>query len=1329
MVGCPVCYAENPSRFRLCGQCGAQLVADRPPQEIRRIVTVVTSDLKGSTSLGEKLDPESLREVLTRYFDEMQIVLESYGGTIEKIIGDAIVAVFGLPTRRDDDPIRAVAAAAETQRALANLNEALQRTWGVQLTTRTGIATGEVVVGEASAGQHVLTGPALQLATAMEQNAPAMEALVDESTYRLVHEVVEVEPVAPFGPKGMMTALTAFRLVSVRGGSKGAVEDSTGQPASEGRICQNCGEDNPREFRLCGSCGASVNAPVAAHESRKTVSIVFADPKPTTESGIAPSPEALGDVMSRYFAEMREILERHGGTVEKFIGDAVMAVFGLPVRHEDDALRAARAALDMQAALPALNEAFRQTWGVTLLNHIGVNTGEVVAGDATLGQRLVTGDAVNVAARLEQAARAREVLIGDLTYRLVRDAVEVEAIEPLLLKGKAEPVPAYRLLGVRSGEGEARRQDAPMVGREAESALLASTFAEAKASAGARAITVVGDAGVGKTRLTREFLDAVATEALVLKGRCLPYGDGITFWPLIEVVREAAEIADEDSPDQAMARLLELVDFEIEVADRVASVVGLSKSSYQVGELFWGIRRFFELAAKTRPIVVLFDDIHWAEQTFLDLVDHLTEATRDAALLILCTARHELLETHPSWGEQAGASRIVLGPLSDADAARVVENLLGQTGLADNVRARIVGASEGNPLFVEQLLSMLIESGRLRRDTAGWAAATDLSELAIPPTIHALLAARLDALPATERSIIEPASVIGLSFPEPAVEALTPDSLRSEIESHLGELARKQLVRALDDQQDEDSVYRFHHLLIRDAAYQGLLKRSRAQLHERFVAWADVVNAERGRATEFEEILGYHLEQAYRYRTELGPLDDHGVDLGIRAAERLGSAGSRAIGRGDMPAAASLLGRAAAVLPTDHPTRPWLLIRTGEAKLEMGEFGSAAELFDEAIDVAAMLGDPALEATARIERLRLRYMTEAAGSDAQVAAQVNELMPALEAAVDEAGLARAWRLMTYLRAAATQWGAAEQAATAMLSHARAAGDRLMEIRGLPALAGIARYGPLPVPEALRRCQELLDRAEGDRRAEALIQRAIAHLRAMQGDFATAREVCGLVRRTLEELGWNFDAALVSLDSGPIEMLAGDPARAEAELRRDYELLDRMGERNYISTTAAYLAEALYRLRRDDDASELAAFAESVAAADDLLTQFLWRGTRGKLLARDGRWEEGATLAREAVRLAHTSDDPTAQGNALMDLAEVLEAGGQAAEAHAALVNAVARFEKKGNVVAAASAQGRLREASGHVASGDGQAATPGGPLSQGPDTPGLDQVRGIGRIG
>jgi class 3 adenylate cyclase len=305
-------------------------------------------------------------------------------------------------------------------------------------------------------------------------------------------------------------------------------------------------------------------------DTRKTVTVVFADPKPTTADGSSPTPEALRDVMSRYFAGMQRALEGHGATVEKFIGDAVMAVFGLPVRHEDDALRAVRAASDMQRALPELNAQFEAEYGITLHNHIGVNTGEVVAGDASLGQRLVTGDIVNVAARLEQAAGSREILLGDLTHRLVRQAVEVEPVEPLTLKGKSEPVPAYRLLRVSQvGEGVQRRQDTPMVGREAEMTSLAELMVRAVSERACRMATVVGDAGVGKSRLIREFTARASADALVIHGRCLPYGDGITFWPLREAVHAATGITADDPADAAIGKLRAVAADEA-VVDRLA---------------------------------------------------------------------------------------------------------------------------------------------------------------------------------------------------------------------------------------------------------------------------------------------------------------------------------------------------------------------------------------------------------------------------------------------------------------------------------------------------------------------------------------------------------------------------------------------------------------------------------------------------------------------------------------------------------------------------------------------------------------------------------------
>ena len=1292
MTTCPSCVQAVDARYRVCGYCGTQLVADRPPAEIRRPVTIVTSDLKGSTSLGEKLDPESLREVLALYFDQMRAVFESHGGTIEKIIGDAIVAVFGVPTAREGDALRAVTAAAESQRALATLNEQLQRTWGVQLTNRTGIASGDAVIGEASAGKHILTGAVVQLANTLEQSAPANEVLVGDPTRRILGDDVVVEAVDPVLPKGASDAVAAYRLVCVNTESP-LLQRAAATPSPDLCTCPSCGEENPLDFDWCGCCGGKLRARQRAQESRKTVTIVFSDLKASALDGTPLAPEDLRDVMAAAFDDARRVLEKHGGTVEKFIGDAVMAVFGLPVRHEDDGLRAVRSALEMKIALASLALRLAGDRRIRLDVATGVNTGEVVAGDASLGQRLVTGDAVNAAARLEQAAPAHEVFIGDLTYRLVRDAVDVEEVEPLTLKGKAQPVAAYRLLAVRSRDAVARRQDAPLVGREREMRLLEDSLSDATAERACRMVTLVGDAGVGKTRLTKEYLDAVRDRAQVMRGRCLPYGDGITFWPIVEIVREVAHIREGDPPEAARRRVAAVLgDDRADVADRVGAAVGIVDTPFPVSELFWGIRRFLESLAEDQPVVVHLDDIHWAEATFLDLVAYLTDSIQGAPVLLLCTARTELLERHPDWAQAPRQARIVLTPLSDEDAGRVVENLLGQAGIAPSVQARIVAAAEGNPLFVEQLLSMLIDNGSLRLVDGRWTPAHDLSAISIPPTIHALIASRLDQLPRLERAVIEPASVIGLSFAPSAVRELAPDEAREDIPSHLASLSAKQFVRAGEETSESEASYRFAHILIRDAAYQGLLKRSRADLHERFVEWADRVNAEAGRAQEFEEILGWHLEQAFRYRGDLGPLDDHGTEIGIEASRRLGSAGRRAMARGDMPAAASLLSRAAALVPDDHPTRPRLLRDAGEALMEVGQFDPAEEALKAAAAAASDRHDAAMAATAAIMEMQLRfYQGGLAESELDSLARVDDAIATLEAASDHEGLARVWRLLTLIRASTgKQYVFTEDAAERTIEHARLADDRLLETRSRSLVAGCQLLGRTPAPQALRRCGELLEQAAGDRKSQALILAIMSHLQAMTGDVAAARDLYLRSRAALGELGVRLLAAHTSIKSGWVEMIAGDPVAAERELRGDYETLEAMGEHNYISTTAAFLAEALYRQGRLDEAERMSLASEGIAAPDDRETQAVWRSVRARVMARRGQCEEALALASESVRIIGESDNIEMQGNTLLSLAEVDCLCRRIPEASDAAAEAMDRFERKGNVVSLAVAR-RFRQ--------------------------------------
>ncbi len=533
------------------------------------------------------------------------------------------------------------------------------------------------------------------------------------------------------------------------------------------------------------SCAAPLGeAPEGVpREVRKTVTVVFADVTGSTALGERLDPESMRQIMTRYFEEMRTALERHGGTVEKFIGDAVMAVFGIPVVHEDDALRAVRAAFDMRRALAALNADLERDWGVDLAARIGVNTGEVVAGDPAAGQTLVTGDAVNVAARLEQAASADEILLGEATHRLVRDAAFVEAVDPITMKGKAERVPAFRLLDVNpEAAGVERRFDSPMVGRDGQLSRLSQTFRAAVEDRACQLFTVLGAAGVGKSRLIQEFLAGLPPDTVVLRGRCLSYGEGITFWPVAEVLREAAGTRDDDPPEEQRARIGALVEGLTEadtITDRLAELIGVGQSSAAPEETFWAVRKLFEHMARRGPLVIVFDDIHWAEPTLLDLIESLADWMKEAPVLLVCPARPELLDRRPGWGGgKFNATSFLLEPLPDQDCALLIDNLLGAAAIPEAARLRILEAAEGTPLFVEEMLSMLIDDGLLRREDGHWEPAGDLSKVRVPPTIQALLAARLDQLGQEERAVVECGSVEGKVFHRGALAVLAPDPVR-----------------------------------------------------------------------------------------------------------------------------------------------------------------------------------------------------------------------------------------------------------------------------------------------------------------------------------------------------------------------------------------------------------------------------------------------------------------------------------------------------------------------------------------------------------------------
>ena len=1054
------------------------------------------------------------------------------------------------------------------------------------------------------------------------------------------------------------------------------------------QTCPNCGEENPRKFRLCGFCGAQLAAG-PRRDVRKTVSIVFCDLKGSTDLGERLDSESLREMLVLYFEEMRTILERHGGMVEKYIGDAVMAVFGLPKLHEDDALRAVRAAVEMQDALHSLNDDLERRWGLRLANRTGVNTGEVVAGDVSLGQRLVTGDAVNVAARLEQAAPERQVLIGASTYELVRNAVKVEELEPLLLKGKKEPVAAYRVISVTDGEGVARRTDTLLVGRGHELDQMSARFRRVVDEGVSEAVTLVGQAGIGKSRLVAEFLRRTGDQATSLTGKCLPYGDGITFWPFVEIAKQAAGIQPEDDQLTALGRLASLIgDADLDVLARVAGVIGLTRTTVSVDETIWAARKLIEIIARPRPLILIFEDIHWAEPTFLDLIEHLTDTT-SAPLFVLATARDELLVERPEWMEKrANTERVTLGPLSAEESAEVIANLLGSVMIPSELRSRIVDASGGNAFFVEQMLSMLQDDGVLERVNQGvWNPKAELERLAVPASISALLSARLDRLSAEEQSVVQRGSVIGQFFNRQAVLTLSPEPLRATVDQNLSSLTRKQLVAPKVEAFLDDKTFGFVHLLVRDAAYKMLLKTDRARLHESFSNWLQETAGVR--VTEYVEILGYHLEQAFRCRVETSKLDDEIRGLRDRAAEALTAAGQKAFARGDMPAAASLLGRAAAVMDADDPHRLALVPDLSEALTEIGDFSAAGDLLLEARKQSLAMGDERMQAALYLAAMLLRYAIDAETQADEVEREVAAAISVLEPARDHVSLARAWRLMGSVHGNACRFGAAEVVLAKAVHHARAANDRRQETRTLPSYALSALYGPTPVPEAIARCEKILDQAHGDRRAEGLVLGALAHLNAMSGRILPARQFYRKSRGIFEELGAHVLAASSALDSGDIEMLADNLSAAENEFRRGFDELIQMGEKNFLSTMAGLLAQCLYMQGRFDEAEDMCEISKNAAAPDDLESQVLWRSVQAKGIARNGFFDEARELAATTVELINSTDSPLIRGAALLDCAEVLELAGSSREAASLIKEAISLYVAKGNPVSTERARTKL----------------------------------------
>jgi predicted ATPase/DNA-binding SARP family transcriptional activator/class 3 adenylate cyclase len=999
------------------------------------------------------------------------------------------------------------------------------------------------------------------------------------------------------------------------------------------------------------------DADAPAREVRKTITAVAFALSHAALAGGPLDPEALARVRARSVEAVGAAVERHGGTLAGLTAETLVGIFGVPALHEDDALRALRAAVETLERLPALVEELEGTWRAQLELRTGVVSGEIVDADAVHSPgELLGADVVARAIRLAEQVAAGEIAIAERSRQLADEAIRVEPLGA----GEADAA-AWRLVELTPGAPAfARRFDAPLVGRKGELAQLRQAFGRSLRDGMPHLVTVLGPAGIGKSRLAGELPALVGAEARVLTGRCLPYGEGITFWPLQEIVHEAAG----ESPLEAILECLGGDDEAAAITELIAATLGLAEGrTASEEETFWAVCRLVEGIARERPLVVVLEDLHWAERTFLDLVEHLAGRACRAPILIVCLARPDLLERRPHWaGGKPNATSLFLEPLFPDESNSLLDNLLGNVALPAATRARITSAAEGNPLFLEQLLAMATEVG------------VDGGEIPLPPTIEALLAARLDRLGPGERAVLDRAAIVGKEFPSEAIADLLPAQARASVGRHLEALVHKDLIRPGRGPTGEE-LFRFRHVLIQQTARGGVPKELRAELHERFARW--LVETSGPRITEVEEIVGWHLEQAFRYRDELGPVAEARA-LAAAAASRLREAGRRARSRGDAPAAANLLRRTAALLAEEDAARREVLTALGGALLEAGELTEAGTVLAQALDASDGAGDGRGSAHVLLQQA---FLLLHMGSESSGALRLAErTIPLFEEAGDDEGLAKAYQLIGETELA---WGRVAQAEVAWTAGLEHACNRQGRSELLVWLAMVVAFGPMPVEDGFVRLDEILEEGRGDRRVVSATSFARALLVAMEGHFDEARSLIAEGRAIVRELGLRVRAAMAPATFlGRVELLADDPAAAVAAFRAGYEALQEIGEKSFLSTISAELAQALYVQGLHEEAERFTKVSQTAAARDDVVSQIGWRVVRARILAgRDDR-VSGRKLATEALALADTTDMPDIRADARVALADVLELSGAGEEAPRVLEEAAGLYGAKGNVVLA-----------------------------------------------
>jgi tetratricopeptide (TPR) repeat protein len=1028
-----------------------------------------------------------------------------------------------------------------------------------------------------------------------------------------------------------------------------------------------------RELEMAILRQDSLRSPASTTEgplARRPVTVLCVLLRVASGSGEALDPEAYEAINEQTIADLTAVLERYGGKLAISANERLMGVFGAASVHEDDALRAVRASLDARGVLSTETAGRLRRYGLSLACRMGVTTGEaLVGGSVPLGSGGHVGDQ---AVLLAEAAEPGQILISQQTQELAAAAIETD------------DAGAGRFV-LRSAETTARplalRLDGPLVGRDEELQQLAVAYAVASQEQVTVLVTLIGEAGLGKTRLVYEVARRLGAEASVLTGRCLPYGEGITFWPLREVIKQAS--GGHDSPGEIEGLLRGQPD-AVEVASRLSRALGPGdQGRLDAAEIFWAARRLLEALAQSRPLVIVFEDLHWAESTFLDLVESLAVQQGQAPIVLICVARPELLEQRPAWAVGAQqALAIELTPLAAGSAAALLDSLAEDQRIPASTRAQLLETAAGNPLYLEQLAASLNEE-----------AGSEIRPV-LPPTIQALLGARLQRLGPGASSVLARAAIVGKDFSAQAVQELLPPEARGPLDRNLQTLVAKGLVEHDPSDRRPGEEYSFRHILIQEAAYRATPKSLRAELHHRFADWLEYVFWASG--TKRPEILGYHLEQSVRYLSELRAAETQPSVLAERAAVNLETAGRAADDRGDALAAANLLNRAALLLPDDDPALARLYTSLGSALAEAGQLEKAMITLGDAQRIAAAHGDEGQRAHALAQAL----MSELSLDPNRAAEEIAEALPELSSwfarGPDELGLCRALQLQAAMHWNHARSGAAEEAWQRAAQHAQRANDRRQLTDILGWLASAALWGPAPAVAGIRRCEDYLAEIGNHPGGQAVILPNLAGLYAMQDQPAIAQVTLDRAKSHLDALGPTMTAASLHQPAAFIAMLAGDPVTAERHLRLEYESLSQMGEKGFLSTTAALLARAIMAQGKERyaEASELLAVSQQAAGGDDLSAQIIGQGVSARLLADCGRHAEAVQLASAGVALAAQTDFLSQHADALLDLAHALATAGRVDEAQHAVTQALDLYQLKGNLPGAresSAARTELRE--------------------------------------